>query len=246
MASLVLTDSSQLTSDSQHLALEVTILRVPESRFADVLDHATPIFLRDEPLSRCFQPCTTGRRERAFSLMAVESTPGVTQQDGRIVGVSLNISFTKSDTNYSEQVDTGLATQLVRSSPKLGETPGGILSRMCFQGWQHEWSEVARSWERPQVVFYRGWLATQLVRSSLELGAGLGFRAAKADSTGPVSANVGRRAGLQTVFTLPYKDYKVANKVVFEGASGGLTVLAARLRNIPPYVLPVSGDKSQL
>nr|CAD7418223.1 unnamed protein product [Timema poppensis] len=47
-------------------ALEVTILRVPESRFADVLDHATPIFLRDEPLSHCFQPCTTGRRERAF------------------------------------------------------------------------------------------------------------------------------------------------------------------------------------
>nr|CAD7418732.1 unnamed protein product [Timema poppensis] len=156
---------------------------------------------------------------------------------------------------FIEDVFSGLATQLVRSSPKLGVTPGGILSRMCFQGWQHDWSEVARSWERPQVVFYRGCvfrvgnttgLATQLVRSSLKLGAGLGFRAAKADSTGPVSASVGQRAGLQTVFTLPYQDYKVNNKVVFEGASGGLTVLAARLRNFPPYVLPVSGDKSQL
>nr|CAD7599648.1 unnamed protein product [Timema genevievae] len=183
--------------------LEVTILRVPESRFTDVLDHAMPIFLRDEPLSCCLQPCTTGRRERAFrkysqsllshglSLMAAEST----QQDGRIVRVSPNTSFTKNDTNYSEQVDTetgldtqniailqmltqvykqfdifyllkvdsffeigavsvdpshiskGLATQLVPSSLKLGVTLGGILSRMCFQAWQHDWSQVALSWE---------------------------------------------------------------------------------------------------
>lgn len=45
---------------------DIHIQQVPESRYRDVLDHITPIFLQDEPLSQCFPHCTTGQRERDF------------------------------------------------------------------------------------------------------------------------------------------------------------------------------------
>jgi hypothetical protein len=72
---------------------------VPESRYRDVLDHMTPIFLRDEPLSQCFPPCTTGRRERDYreyaetqlrSGMCVMALEGST-----VVGACLNQPLTR-------------------------------------------------------------------------------------------------------------------------------------------------------
>jgi hypothetical protein len=84
-------------------------------------------------------------------------------------------------------------------------------------------------------------LAVQLARASLELAALQGFQAAKADCTSALSAGVMVRAGMVPVHKLPYDEYKVDNKVVFKKTatrSPALTVVAARLQDTQPHVLP--------
>jgi hypothetical protein len=77
----------------------ISVELVPESRYSDVLDHITPIFLRDEPLSQCFPPCTTGQRERDFREYAVTQLRSglcVMALDGStVVGACLNRPLTR-------------------------------------------------------------------------------------------------------------------------------------------------------
>jgi hypothetical protein len=77
----------------------ISVELVPESRYCDVLDHITPIFLRDEPLSQCFPPCTTGQRERDFREYAVTQLRSgfcVMALDGStVVGTCLNRPLTR-------------------------------------------------------------------------------------------------------------------------------------------------------
>jgi hypothetical protein len=72
---------------------------VPESRYHDVLDHITPIFLRDEPLSQCFPYCTTGQREqefRSYSETQLRSGLCVMALDGSaVVGACLSRPLTR-------------------------------------------------------------------------------------------------------------------------------------------------------
>jgi hypothetical protein len=72
---------------------------VPESHYCDVLDHITPIFLRDEPLSQCFPPCTTGRREcdfREYADTQLRSGMCVMALEGStVVGACLNRPLTR-------------------------------------------------------------------------------------------------------------------------------------------------------
>jgi hypothetical protein len=74
---------------------------VPEYRHHDVLDHVTKIFLRDEPLSHCFPPCTTGQREREFreyATMQLRSGCCVMALDAStVVGACLNRPLTRDD-----------------------------------------------------------------------------------------------------------------------------------------------------
>jgi hypothetical protein len=77
----------------------ISVELVPQSRYCDVLDHITPIFLRDEPLSQCFPPCTTGRRERDFREYAgtqLRSGLCVMALEGSaVVGACLNRPLTR-------------------------------------------------------------------------------------------------------------------------------------------------------
>ena len=91
-------------------------------------------------------------------------------------------------------------------------------------------------------IFRSPGLAKKIMRKSLEFGAIRGFRAAKGDCTGPVSARICERAGLVAVHKLLYDEYKVNNKVVFQNTptrGPALTVVAARLQDTEPYVRPL-------
>lgn len=85
-------------------------------------------------------------------------------------------------------------------------------------------------------------LALKMARASLELGASQGFRAAKADCTSAASASIMGRTGMMPVHRLLYDEYKIDNRVVFKKTpirGPALTVMAARLQDIQPHVLPV-------
>ena len=84
-----------------------------------------------------------------------------------------------------------------------------------------------------------------MVRASLEIGAKQGLRAAKADCTGPASAAACRKAGMERVHLLAYDDYQVNGKVAFKDTpqrGSHLTVMAAKLQEFEPFVLPVHGE----
>ncbi|XP_069685497.1 uncharacterized protein [Periplaneta americana] len=178
----------------------ISIQPVSESYYAEVIDHVTPIFLRDEPLSQCFPPCTTGRRERDFR-------------------------------NYAEQQ--------LRSGLCVVALDGGTVVGACLN----------RPLSKEQVMNYplppsddEG-LAVKMVRASVELGARKGFRAAKADCTGPASARACEKAGMAPVHRLLYDEYKVKGEVVFRQTTTrgpALTVMAAKLQDSPPYVIPAT------
>ena len=85
-------------------------------------------------------------------------------------------------------------------------------------------------------------LATKLVQSSLELGARHDFELAKADCTGLASAAACKKAGMEEIHKLFYDNYKINNTVVFKSTpnrGSHLTVVACRLQNCHPYVLPL-------
>nr|CAD7267820.1 unnamed protein product [Timema shepardi] len=81
----------------------VVVSTVPESRFKDVLDQITPIFLKEEPLSQCFPPCTSGRREREFREYATKQLRSglcimaLDVLQSRVVGSCLNRVLTRDE-----------------------------------------------------------------------------------------------------------------------------------------------------
>jgi hypothetical protein len=87
-------------------------------------------------------------------------------------------------------------------------------------------------------------LALRIMRKSLEVGALTGFKVAKGDCTGATSTRVCQRSGMVAVHKLLYDEYKVDNKVVFKNTptrGPALTVMAARLKDMQPYVRPIEG-----
>ncbi|XP_067012013.1 arylalkylamine N-acetyltransferase 1 isoform X2 [Anabrus simplex] len=247
----------------------VVILPVPESRYKDVLDHVTPIFLRDEPLSHCFPVCTNGQRERDFREYATsqlqsglcvtalepqgEYTGNVDEliRTGKVVGSCLNRALAISkivEDSIQLQItpDTEDVDPLIRSVMRLLTTVHlklDIFSALSVD----EVLEIGLASVEPTHVG-KG-LATKMMRASLELGAKRGFKVAKADATGIASAKACQRAGMTPIYRLPYADYKVDGKVVFgnTGASNSaLQVLAASLQATPPYVLPLNNFKCKV
>jgi hypothetical protein len=97
----------------------ICVQQVPESRYHDVLDHTTSIFLRDEPLSQCFPHCTTGQRERDFRTYAetqLRSGLCVMALDGpTVVGACLNRPVTRQQVmgaSVSPSDDAGMSLDL--------------------------------------------------------------------------------------------------------------------------------------
>jgi hypothetical protein len=93
-------------------------------------------------------------------------------------------------------------------------------------------------------MFKSSGLAIRIMRKSLEVGALRGFKLAKGDCTGAASTRVCQRAGMVAVHKLLYDEYKVDNKVVFQNTptrGPALTVMAARLEDMQPYVRPLEG-----
>ena len=80
---------------------EITIKAVEKKYFQRILNHMTPIFMRDEPLSSCFPSCTTGKREsdfRKYAEIQLWSGFSVMALDGtQVVGASLNKLITKDE-----------------------------------------------------------------------------------------------------------------------------------------------------
>jgi hypothetical protein len=103
----------------------ISLQLVPESRYCDVLEHITPIFLRDEPLSQCFPPCTTGRRERDFreyADMQLRSGFCVMALEGSsVVGACLSRPLTR---------DQVMGCSMPSS---VGPGMGRCYKRMCMQ-----------------------------------------------------------------------------------------------------------------
>lgn len=241
----------------------IVILPVPESRYKDVLDHVTPIFLHDEPLSHCFPPCTNGQRARDFQeyamsqmksglcVVALEPRSGAADnieqlmQTGVVVGSCLNRALSRTKVvddhlRLQSLKDTEDDDLLIRSVLRLLTTVHvklDIFAKLSVE----EVLEIGLASVEPTHVG-RG-LATRMMRTSLELGASKGYKVAKADATGTASAKACQRAGMTPIYSLVYKDYKVNGKVVFgnPGASNpALQVLAAHLQPTEPYVLPLN------
>ncbi|XP_049768960.1 uncharacterized protein LOC126106647 isoform X1 [Schistocerca cancellata] len=226
----------------------IVIEPTPESRFQEVLDHVTPIFLRDEPLSHSFPPCTTGRRERDFRQYAMEqlrsglSVMATDGPGGPVVGSCLNRPFSKQylAAACGQQPEAGDLPEdpLVPNVVRLLTTVHRQLDLFSAFG-VDEIFELGLASVEPTHVG-RG-IASRMMRCSLELAAQRGLRAAKGDCTGVASARAAVRAGMSVVFRLPYASYAPAGRVVFHAtgeANPELTVVAARLQPAPPHVLP--------
>ncbi|XP_023715533.1 uncharacterized protein LOC111868792 isoform X1 [Cryptotermes secundus] len=217
---------------------------VPESRYCDVLNHITPIFLRDEPLSQCFPPCTTGQRERDFreyADMQLRSGLCVMALEGSsVVGACLNRPLTRDQVmGCSLPSSVGPAEDpLIANVVRMLITVHRQLDLFEALGVDTIFEVGLVSVEPTHTG--RG-LAVQLIRASLEAAAQRGFRAAKADCTSSTSARICERAGMATVHKLLYDEYKLDNKVVFKDTATrgpALTVMAAALQDTEPYVLP--------
>ncbi|PSN36196.1 hypothetical protein C0J52_23323, partial [Blattella germanica] len=86
-------------------------------------------------------------------------------------------------------------------------------------------------------------IATKLVSQSLKLGAQLGFKIAKSDCTGPASAAAHKKAGMEEIYKQKYDDYKMDGKIVFKDVptrGSHIIVVACRLKDSPPYVMPLN------
>lgn len=222
----------------------ISVELVPESRYGDVLDHITPIFLRDEPLSQCFPPCTTGQRERDFREYAVtqlRSGSCVMALDGStVVGACLNRPLTRDQVmGFAMPSSLGPAEDpLIANVVRMLVTVHRHLDLFEAVGLDTLFEVGLVSVEPTHTG--KG-LAVQLIRASLEAAALRGFQAAKADCTSATSARICERAGMSPIHKLLYDEYKVDNKVVFKNTATrgpALTVMAAALQDTEPYVLP--------
>ncbi|XP_069685493.1 arylalkylamine N-acetyltransferase-like 2 isoform X2 [Periplaneta americana] len=224
----------------------ISIQPVSESYYAEVIDHVTPIFLRDEPLSQCFPPCTTGRRERDFRNYAEQQLRSglcvVALDGGTVVGACLNRPLSKEQVmNYplppsDDEAEDPLNASVVRMIVTIHRQLN-LFSTLGVD----KLLEIGLVSVAPTHIG-RG-LAVKMVRASVELGARKGFRAAKADCTGPASARACEKAGMAPVHRLLYDEYKVKGEVVFRQTTTrgpALTVMAAKLQDSPPYVIPAT------
>lgn len=232
---------------ADHIVIQPT----PEARFQEVLDHVTPIFLRDEPLSHSFPACTTGRRERDFRQYAMQqlrsglSVVATEGPGGRVVGSCLNRTLHRDylaedacQDHQHQEPDDLPEDPLVPNVVRLLTTVHRQLDLFTAFG-VDEIFELGLASVEPSHAG-RG-IASRMMRLSLELAARRGLLAAKADCTGTASARAALRAGLAAVLRLPYRAYRPGGRLVFHNTGEGnpeLTVVAARLQPTPPYVLP--------
>ncbi|KAJ9585917.1 hypothetical protein L9F63_020425 [Diploptera punctata] len=229
---------------------DITVQPVEQDYFQRVLDHVTPVFLKDEPLSHSFPPCTTGKREKAFRGYAeipLRSGFSVMALDGsQVVGACLSKILTKDeifnhdipefDDPNGDPLNSGIVRMLLRVHRKLDLFSLFKVNQILEVGLVSvEPSHVGRG------------LAARMVQRSLELGAKRGLKYAKADCTGPASAAAAKKAGMEQIYRLAYDDFKLNDKIVFKNTAhrgSHLIVVATKLQDCEPYVLPVYPDSN--
>nr|CAD7609530.1 unnamed protein product [Timema genevievae] len=234
----------------------VIVSTVPEARFKDVLDQITPIFLKEEPLSQCFPPCTSGRREREFREYATKQLRSgmcimaLDVAQARVVGSCLNRVLTRDEVmNDPEQTQDSPSQDNEEDDP-LNSSVVTMLTAVHRKIDLFTMFNVDRVLELGLVSVEsshagRG-LATKMLKASMCVGARRGLLIAKGDCTGPVSLKACQKAGMVPVYKLPYEEYKVDNQVVFKGINSALVVAIAKIQTQDPFVRPLNLPASRL
>nr|CAD7413849.1 unnamed protein product [Timema cristinae] len=234
----------------------VVVSTVPEARFKDVLDQITPIFLKEEPLSQCFPPCTSGRREREFREYATKQLRSglcimaLDVLQARVVGSCLNRVLTRDEVmNDPEQTQDSPSQDNEEDDP-LNSSVVTMLTTVHRKIDLFTMFNVDRVLELGLVSVEsshagRG-LATKMLKASMCVGARKGLLIAKGDCTGPVSLKACQKAGMVPIYKLPYEEYKVDNQVVFKGINSALVVVIAKIQTQDPFVQPLDLPASRL
>ncbi|KAK7864034.1 hypothetical protein R5R35_006792 [Gryllus longicercus] len=227
----------------------VLVAPVPEARYEEVLSHVTPIFLRDEPLSRCFPPDASGARAADFRAYAAQQLRSglcvAALSGGRVVAACLNrvlpsakvlgVDVRALGCEEDDPLNRNVLRLLTSVHQRLDLFGALGVSELLEIGLiSVEGSHTGRG------------LGTKVVKASLALGAAQGLQAVKADCTGIASAKCCQKAGLVEIYSLPYDDYKPCGRVVFAGTrppNEALRVYAGRLHCEEPYVSPLAGFK---